>query len=59
MGLLVDLTVAAVWVTMVEMLFQFLDGPTWAYYLLMIAGIVAYFGLFWNLELARSEREDG
>lgn len=56
-GLFVDLVFAIVWVTMVEILFQYLDGPTWAYYLLMVSGIVAYFALFWNLELARQGQQ--
>ena len=58
-GLLVDLTFAVCWVTLVEVLFRLLDGPTWAYYTLMLGGIVAYFGLIWNLELARAgQREE-
>ena len=56
-GLLVDLAFAVVWVTMVDLLFRVLEGPDWAYYLLMLSGIVAYFGFFASLELARSERQ--
>ncbi|WIV67922.1 hypothetical protein [Natrialbaceae archaeon AArc-T1-2] len=56
-GIFVDLVFAIVWVTMVEIIFQVLDGPTWAYYAMMVAGIVAYFGLFWNLELAKSGKQ--
>lgn len=52
-GILVDLMFAIVWVTVVELLFQFVEGPTWAYYLMMFMGIVAYFAFVWNLELAR------
>lgn len=52
-GLLVDLTFAIVWVTLVDLIFRVVEGPTWAYYMLMLAGIVAYFGLFWNIELAK------
>lgn len=55
-GLLVDLVFAIVWVTMVNLLFRVLEGPDWAYYMFMIAGIIAYFGLFWNLELAKSQQ---
>lgn len=53
-GLLVDLVFAVTWVTMVEVFFRFVDGPTYAYYLLMLAGIVAYFGFFTSLEMATS-----
>ncbi|ELY44480.1 hypothetical protein [Natronorubrum sulfidifaciens] len=56
-GVIVDLVFAIVWVTMVDLIFQVIDGPTWAYYMLMLAGIVAYFGLFWNLELAKGGQE--
>lgn len=56
-GIFVDLVFAIAWVTLVEILFDFLEGPDWAYYLMMVAGIVAYFGLFWNLELAKQGRE--
>lgn len=45
-GLLTDLAFAVVWVTLVEVVFALLDGPQWAYYLFMLAGIVAYFGFF-------------
>ena len=58
-GMFVDLVFAIAWVTMVELLFRVVDGPTWAYYLLMVSGIVAYFGLVWNLELAKAGRESG
>lgn len=56
-GLFVDLVFAITWVTLVEILFRVIDGPSWAYYMMMLAGIVAYFGLFWNLELAREGRQ--
>ncbi len=45
-GMLTDLAFAVVWVTMVTVLFALLEGPRWAFYLCMLAGIVAYFGLF-------------
>lgn len=53
-GILVDLLFAIVWVTVVDLLFSALEGPTWAYYLLMLTGIAAYFAFVWNLELARA-----
>jgi len=52
-GLFTDLVFAIVWVTMVNLLFGVIDGPTWAYYMLMLAGIVAYFGFFASLERAK------
>ncbi len=54
-GLLADLAFAIAWVTTVELLFALLEGPRWAYYLLMLSGIVAYFGFFWSLEAATAE----
>ncbi len=55
-GLLVDLAFAVGWVTLVDLLFSLLDGPTWAYYMFMLAGIVAYFGFVASLELATADR---
>ncbi|MFC4249353.1 hypothetical protein ACFOZ7_20880 [Natribaculum luteum] len=51
-GILTDLAFAIVWVTMVEIVDYLLGTPTWVYYMLMLAGIVAYFGFVWNFELA-------
>lgn len=48
-----DLLFALVWVTIVEVFFTFVDGPQWAYYTFMLAGVVAYFGFFWSLDVAR------
>ncbi|MFD1588960.1 hypothetical protein ACFR9U_18430 [Halorientalis brevis] len=55
-GMVSDLVFALVWVTIVELFFNFVDGPTWAYYMFMLAGIVAYFGFFWSLELAKAQQ---
>jgi len=55
-GMVSDLLFALVWVTIVELFFRFVDGPQWAYYLFMLAGILAYFGFFWSLELARERQ---
>lgn len=52
-GMLVDLVFAVVWVTMVTVVFDVVDGPRWAYYLFMFAGVVAYFGFFSSLEAVR------
>lgn len=49
-GLLVDLVFALLWVTMVELLVGLLNGPSWAYYLLVLTGIVAYFVFFETLD---------
>ncbi|WP_049925525.1 hypothetical protein [Halopiger goleimassiliensis] len=53
-GLAVDLVFAVAWVTMVDLIFRVIDGPQYAYYLLMLSGIVAYFGFFASLEAARN-----
>ncbi|ADQ69275.1 hypothetical protein C499_00035 [Halogeometricum borinquense DSM 11551] len=55
-GMLTDLLFALVWVTGVSVLFDVLNGPQWAYYLCLGAGVVAYYGFFASLEAAR-ERE--
>ncbi|SFG46035.1 hypothetical protein SAMN04488063_2120 [Halopelagius inordinatus] len=55
-GMLADLTFAIVWVTGVSLFFEFVDGPQWAYYMFMLAGVVAYFGFFWSLDMAREQR---
>ncbi|MCL9817271.1 hypothetical protein [Natronocalculus amylovorans] len=52
-GMVGDLAFAIVWVTIVSAIFSILDGPTWAYYMFMLAGIVAYFGFVGSLERAQ------
>jgi hypothetical protein len=54
-----DLLFAVVWVTVVDLLFRFVQGPEWAYYLCMVGGVVAYFGFFWSLAAVqrRDERQ--
>ncbi|MFP8889372.1 hypothetical protein ACLI4U_06330 [Natrialbaceae archaeon A-CW2] len=56
-GILMDLVFAIAWVTLVDLLFRVLKGPDLAYYLLMLAGIVAYFGFVTSLERASAEDE--
>jgi hypothetical protein len=56
-GIVSDLVFAVVWVTLVTVIFRFVDGPDWAYYLFMLAGIVAYFGFFFSLEAALESAE--
>jgi hypothetical protein len=57
-GMVEDLVFAVAWVLFVNVLFEYLfvPAPTWAYYLFMLAGIPAYFGFFWSLELARASQ---
>ncbi|WP_246999954.1 hypothetical protein [Halosolutus gelatinilyticus] len=56
-GILADLVFAIVWVTTVDLFFRLVDGPTWAYYMLMVAGVVAYFGFFTSLKVAKETQE--
>lgn len=51
-GLIHDLMFAVIWVSLVSVFFQLVDGPQWAYYMFMLAGIPAYFGFFISLEMA-------
>lgn len=51
-GMLGDLVFALVWVTVVNAFFDLVDGPTWAYYVMMLSGIVAYFGFVYSVQLA-------
>jgi hypothetical protein len=53
-GMAVDLAFAVVWVALVSALFGLLGAPTWARYLAMLGGVVAYYGFFGSLEAARS-----
>jgi len=55
-GMVADLTFAVVWVTAITLLFEVVDGPQWAYYLFMLAGVAAYFAFFWSLEIARQRQ---
>jgi len=54
-GLATDLAFAVVWVTLVEAFFTLVEGPQWAYYLFMLAGVIAYFGFFASVEQATEE----
>ena len=51
-GMFGDLVFAVVWVTLVNVFFELVDGPTWAYYMFMFAGILAYFGFVFSVEWA-------
>ena len=55
-GMLFDLVFAIAWVTLVSLIFEVVDGPRWAYYLLMFAGVVAYFGFVTSWEVAKQRQ---
>ena len=57
-GMVYDFAFAVVWVGLVSSLVDavFTGAPQWAFYMFMLAGIPAYFGFFWSLELARQSR---
>ncbi len=51
-GMVNDLLFALVWVGLISVVFTLVDGPQWAYYLLMLTGIPAYFGFLYSWKLA-------
>jgi hypothetical protein len=51
-GIFADLVFAVVWITVVTVLVGAAQGPDWALYLLMLAGIPAYYGFFASLRMA-------
>ncbi|WP_435360982.1 hypothetical protein [Haloarchaeobius sp. DFWS5] len=55
-GMAVDLAFALAWVTLVSLLFEVLQGPSWAYQLCLAAGVVAYYGFFTSLAVAKSRQ---
>ena len=52
-GMVADLMFAVVWVAVVSVLFDVLQGPRWAYHLSLACGVVAYYGFFASLEMAK------
>lgn len=54
-GLVTDMLFAIAWVTVVNVFFRLVDGPTWAYYLFLGAGVLAYFGFVASMEAVRAE----
>ena len=56
-GMLGDLVFALAWVTIVNAFFRLVDGPNWAYYLMMAAGVVAYFGFIFSVQMAVQQEE--
>lgn len=54
-GIVHDLLFALVWVGLVSAIFSVVDGPQWAYYLLMLTGVPAYFGFVYSWQLAKQQ----
>jgi hypothetical protein len=57
-GMLFDFVFAVVWVTLVSLLFDVLQGPQWAYYLALASGVAAYYGFVWSLSAAKEAQAD-
>lgn len=57
-GMVFDLVFAVAWVTVVSLLFDLVNGPQWAYYLCMGAGVVAYFGFVASLSAAKQRQDE-
>jgi hypothetical protein len=55
-GMVVDLAFAVVWVTVVTVVFDVFSGPRPIYYLTLLGGVVAYYGFFWSLAVARERQ---
>lgn len=55
-GMAVDLVFALTWVTVVTVLFDVVQGPSWAYQLCLASGVVAYYGFFASLSLAKDQQ---
>jgi hypothetical protein len=49
-GMLVDVAFAVVWVTLATVVANALHAPDYARYILMLAGIPAYYALFISLD---------
>jgi hypothetical protein len=56
-GMVFDMAFALVWVTVVVAFVTIVDGPDWARYLLLAAGIPAYFGFVYSLEWAKQNEK--
>jgi hypothetical protein len=52
-GMVFDLLFALAWVGLVSAFFSVVEGPQWAFYLFMLAGIPAYFGFTYSWSLAK------
>ncbi len=55
-GIVHDFLFALAWVGVVSAIFGVVDGPGWAYYLLMVTGVPAYFGFVYSWQLARRQQ---
>lgn len=53
-AVVVDLAFAVVWVAVVTLLFDLVQGPQWAYHLTLAGGIPAHVGFFASLNAAAS-----
>lgn len=51
---LADLAFAVVWVAVVTLLFEVVQGPQWAYHLTLAGGVLAHFGFFASLDAVAS-----
>ena len=57
-GMALDLAFAVIWVAVVTVLFNVLQGPQWAYHLSLFGGVVAYYGFFASLEGAKNAGDE-
>lgn len=57
-GMVQDLVFAIAWVTLVSLLYDvaFAGAPQWVLYMFMLAGVPAYYGFFFSLEIAKRQR---
>lgn len=55
-GILQDLLFALAWVGFVVVFFAVVDGPQWAYYMFLLAGIPAYYGFVYSWKMAREQQ---
>lgn len=56
--MLTDFAFAVAWVTIVTVFFDLVDGPRWAYYMFMAAGVVAYYLMYGMSEAAVAGAEE-
>ncbi|MFP4188431.1 MAG: hypothetical protein ACOCRA_00095 [Halobacteria archaeon] len=57
-GMLVDIVFAVVWVTLATVIANALQAPDYARYILMLAGIPAYYALFISLDVLEQQQEN-
>ena len=56
-GMFFDFVFAVVWVTAMTAVHGAFGGPEWAYYVLLLAGVPAYFVFYASLSTARETTE--